>query len=341
MKSRITVLCILILLLDFPASLSAESSKVKPHDWGVEQGADIPILDEEMEDVLDEVQRDTSELLFQAADWIDSFFENKRTVAEKNMSRATVSLSVGYSENDDFEVKPRADIRLRLPKLAQRTQLIITSSEDSDFNIEDDPVSNRPRNEDTEENDWTAALRFFLRESERMNISFDTGASWNYLYGSLRYRSVQDFDSWLGRFTNRLRWYTDDGWENKTTYDIERPLADDLFFRATSSASLFEGTAGVPHSQHFRLFQVWSSLQAVSYETGVYLDTRPSYKVTDIQCIVKYRQRFYRDWLVLEISPRITFPDEHDRDPNPGIIIKFEAAIGYKADEEGYRKVFR
>ena len=84
-----------------------------------------------------------------------------------------------------------------------------------------------------------------------------------------------------------------------------------------------------------------SAHQAISYESGVYFDTEPSYKMTDTLFVVRYRQRFFRDWLVLEISPRINFPEDHHREANPGIIVQFEAALGYKADEEGYRKIFR
>jgi hypothetical protein len=124
---------------------------------------------------LDDAQVKAGNVLLSAADWIDSFFDDQRSFSEVNTTRAVVKLSLGYSKNDDFEVKPRFDLRLRLPRLSSRAQFIIS-----------------------------------------------------------------------------------------------------------------------------------------------------------------YRQRFYRDWLVLEVSPRISFPEDHDRDPNSGIIFKIEAAIGYKADEQGF-----
>lgn len=329
------------LLFFLPQISMATPPAKKPQDWGVEQGSDIPGLSPEREKTLDNSQVEASALLIKTASWIDSFFDDGRYIAEDNESRATLKLSMGYSKNDDFEVKPRASIRMKLPKLSGRAQLIVSASDDSDFDVENDPGGDRPGNDNDEDTDITAALRFFLKESEKYNITFDSGASWNYLFAGIRFRAINDFGDWLGRFTNRLRWYTDDGLENRATYDLETPFGDPFFFRATTSVKWYEETDGLPHSQFLRLYHVLGSLEAVSYEVGFHFDTDPSYKMTDTEFILKYRQRFYRDWLVLEISPRVSFPEDHDRDPNPGIIFKFEAAIGYDSDEAGYRMIFK
>ena len=331
----------LVSLFSWSCGCSTATAQEKPEKWGAEQGEDIPMLDEEQEKALDEAQRLASEKLLGAADWIDSFFDDKRTIVEENTSRATLKLSMGYSRNDHFEVKPRADIRIKLPRLSERASLFLEAVEDEEFNIEKDPLGDRRANIEGEDNELTGGLRYFIMQTERYNITFDTGLSWDYLFAGVRYRSVRDFGNWRGRFTNRVRYYTDDGLENKTSYDLERRIHANWMFRTTTSVVLSEEEDGIPHSQYFRLFQVLSAYQAISYESGVFFDTEPSYKMTDTQFLFKYRQRFFRDWLVLEISPRVTFPEDHDREANPGIIVKIEAAIGYKADEEGYKRIFR
>ena len=84
-----------------------------------------------------------------------------------------------------------------------------------------------------------------------------------------------------------------------------------------------------------------TAIKAISYETAIYMETEPSYKMDDLQFIVKYRQRFYRDWLMLEISPRVSFPEDHDREINPGLFFKLEASFGNNAGEEGFKKIFK
>ncbi|MEJ2058740.1 MAG: hypothetical protein P8X39_12985 [Desulfofustis sp.] len=60
-----------------------------------------------------------------------------------------------------------------------------------------------------------------------------------------------------------------------------------------------------------------------------------------MQLKLRYRQRFYRDWLVLEVAPQVTFPSDHDHEMNPGLIVKFEADFGYLEDLQAYQSVFK
>ena len=62
--------------------------------------------------------------------------------------------------------------------------------------------------------------------------------------------------------------------------------------------------------------------------------------MTDLQVSVRYRQRFYRDWMVVEVAPQIGFPEAHDRKPNPGIVLRLEADFGYLADQNSFQRVF-
>lgn len=309
--------------------------------WGTRQGDDIPLLDPQQEREVDAVQGLASDKLLWAAQWIDSFFDDGRATTEENSTRASLALSLGYSRSNDFEIKPRFDLRLRLPRLSSRLNLFISAAEDKEFIADSDPISSRPAHSDADNREMAAGLRYFLSESRNYNISFDSGASWDYLFAGLRYRHLQEFSQWRGRFTNQLRYYTDDGVKNVTSYDIERELGDKLLFRATTSVNLYENEDGIPHAQHFRVYQVLSPLRALSYEIGLYADTEPSYKMTDSQLVVRLRQRFFRDWLMFEVSPRLTFPEDENRQANPGVVVKLEATFGYQAGEEGYRKIFR
>ena len=331
------------LILGFSVVASAEGvPEKKPENWGVEQGDDIPFVDAAKEQSLDDVQVEASALLYEVSEWIDSFFDDGRFTEEENESRATLKLGLGYSKNDNFEVQPRLDVRIKLPKLSSRAHLILEAAEDSDFDVDSSPSNSySDDHSDKEGGEFRAALRWFLKESETYNVAVDAGGSWNYLYGSVRFRSLQDFGSWQGRFTNRLRWYTDDGWENRAAYDLEQPFGDDFFFRSTSKINYYESKDGFPHSQQFKLYQVLSAIRAVSYETIFYMETEPSYQLSDVQVILKYRQRFYRDWLMLEISPKLSFPEDHDREVNPGLFFTLEASFGNNASEEGFKKIFK
>ena len=103
------------------------------------QGDDMPLIDDEREQTLDETHRKASEMVVSAAGWLDSFFDDERYLLEENKTRAKRRLSFCYTRFDGFDFSPRVDIRLKLPQLSQKAFLIISSSDDDDFDSDGNP----------------------------------------------------------------------------------------------------------------------------------------------------------------------------------------------------------
>lgn len=307
------------------------------------QGDDIPLLDEAAEKKLDEFQQKGSEIVISAAEWIDSFFDDPRYLAEENRTRVRVKLGLGYSKYYDLETYSAIDLRVKLPRLENKANIFLRLNDDSDFDADSSPIPNSEGGRKNDQERASAGVQYFLAMGEQYNISTEVGVSLDYLYGGLRYRYLHSLfnDDWSGRFTNRLRYYTDDGWENKASYDIEHFFGQRFFYRNTFTAVFSEANDGVPFSAITRLYQVFDIDSALSYEIGGYFNTEPEPEVTDVQLKVRYRQRFYRDWLVLEVAPQITFPKEYDHAFNPGIVTTFEFDFGYLNDHNAYDSVFK
>jgi hypothetical protein len=190
---RIYLTCCVVLYSTYVCAVGIPEKK--PENWGAEQGGNMPLVELEDQQVIDDAQVEASALLYEVSEWIDSFFDDGRFTEEENESRATLKLSLGYSRHDEIEIQPRLDVRISLPKLSSRAQLVLEAAEDSDFDTEDGP-SGYSNHDDGDRSEFRAALRWFLKEGETYNVSFDAGASWDYLYGSLRFRAIQDFDKW-------------------------------------------------------------------------------------------------------------------------------------------------
>jgi len=347
-KSGLFILVIVLFcfLVSSLPSFSAETEDAGNKDNSMATGAesagkkdDIPLLGDATEKKIDDTMESASALLTGAANWLDSFYDEGPSIPEQNHTRATLKLEFGYDKNNEFDFKPRLNLRLRLPKLTKKANLLITASDDDDFETQSNPV-NGSANDDTDRNELQAALQFRALEGENYNISTSVGGSYNYLYAGIRFRHSRFFGLWKSSFTDRLRYYTDEGWENRASYYLDRQFSERWLFRSITSATWLENRDGLPHSQIFRLYQVLSEEKAIQYETVAYLDTEPNYTMTDLQFRVRFRKRFYRDWLVVEVAPQITFPEDHDRDANPGIIIKLEADFGYTSDREVFDRVF-
>lgn len=297
----------------------------------------VPYLSPKRIDQIDTTQEYASEKLTSVATWFDSFFDDDRYEAEENETTARLKLSAGIDRYEDFEFKPRVRLRLHLPRGNNRLNILISANDDEDFDVDRRFGQKNSRDDDA---NLTAAVQYFLLQTEKMNISSSFGVSWGYVYAGLRFRQTYDYGSWQGRFTSRPRYYTDDGWEVKNQYDLERQVFDNLLFRTTLDADWEEKESGVPHGVTFSLFQVLREDRAIQYDMGNYFDTRSNYHMTDMVFSVRYRQRFYRDWLVFEVAPQVSFPQEYGRNFNPGIILRLEAHFGYKSSEKQFNNIF-
>ncbi|AGF77751.1 hypothetical protein UWK_01183 [Desulfocapsa sulfexigens DSM 10523] len=298
---------------------------------------DIPLLDQATQDTFDAGHETLSEKVISAATWLDSFFDDTRYSQEENKTRAKLKLMAGIQKYESLDFKPRVSIRLHLPHAQNRLNLLFTANDDEDFDVDRRGNALNSRDDDSE---ITGSLQYFLKQTEKLNISASAGLSTSYLYAGLRYRGLYDYGSWQGRFTSRFRYYTDDGFESRNQYDLERKVSEKFLFRTTLEANWEEERNGVPHAVIFSLYHVLNSDRAILYEAGNYLQTSPSYQLTDTVFGLRYRQRFYRDWLVTEVAPQISFPKEHDRNFVPGIIVKLEAEFGYTSYEQQFRNIF-
>ncbi|MEJ2058741.1 MAG: hypothetical protein P8X39_12990 [Desulfofustis sp.] len=204
------------------------------------QSDDIPLLNEESEKTLDELQQKGSALVISAAEWIDSFFDDPRYVNEENRSRAKLKLTFGYSRFDDFEFSPGIDLRLNLPVLENRVNLFLKANDDDDFDADSNPVSDSENNKDE---DLTLGIKYFLAMGERYNVSTDVGVSGSYVYGGLRYRHLPIIQTMAGRTKHPM---------------ISNAIWVSVFLSATPSPASFRRRPTACRSRPYRSFTRFS-----------------------------------------------------------------------------------
>ena len=61
------------------------------------------------------------------------------------------------------------------------------------------------------------------------------------------------------------------------------------------------------------LFKQLDRKSAISFDLGVFGETRPERKETSYHLATRYRRNMYRPWLFLELEPGVDFPLTDDR----------------------------
>jgi len=83
-------------------------------------GSKTPESTPEGDTIIDRYHRDLSEDILGIADWLDSFFDSDRTVAEENKTRLRIKLYSLVEEGGKPAFDIKTNFRLSLPRLQQR-----------------------------------------------------------------------------------------------------------------------------------------------------------------------------------------------------------------------------
>lgn len=269
-----------------------------------------------------------------SAVWLDSFFGDERHEAEVNRSQFKVRFDAFREGNTGMDYRrPNFDLRLVLPQLRHKTRLVISGDPNADI----DPASSQPGTPATQlakgqEKSVTSALQFFPLDTKRSNLSIRAGVKFhegklNLMLGP-RYRYLVHYGTWDLRFTQEELWTTDIGWRVRTRFDFERPLPNDLFFRTSLEGIWTENVNGYPYALSVLLRQPLDGNRALQYEWVNSFQTRPIDALIEELIVLRYRQRFWRDWLFLEIAPQARFPRDRGFEYTPGILFRIDMVFG-------------
>ncbi len=283
--------------------------------------------------IIDRYHRGLSEDILGIADWLDSFFDSERTIAEENRTRLRIKLYslVEKGEKPAFDVK--TGFRLSLPRLQKRLNLLISGEPDDYPGPGNTPAEERREEfERTDEQNLIVSLQYKLKETLRRNVSTNVGMRFSrttpVFYTEGRYRYQVDIRAWILRFTQSLKWLSDEGLESRTRIDFERPVPGAFFFRTTADGSWFEHRDGYFYDLSFSFFQYLSPRRILSYEWVNNFQTRPSNRLQETVVLMRYRQRVWRNWIFYEVSPRVSMSRDEGFSAAPGAMLKVEAVIG-------------
>lgn len=246
------------------------------------------------------------------ADRIDAFFGDDRIHEESNRSHLKLAV-LRISDEDGLEVERQFRLKIVLPRLQRRLQLVI-SGEDEEDTLETDgiEVGAQPLATDSVANDVTSALRLMLRATRELNISLDAGVRVRLhptVFARARFRNTIEFEHWALRFTQNVKWEEQFSespyqWEEISRLELERPLPPRFFFRTSLQGAWYEGRHGYFVNQGFALVQRISRHRALVYEWNTKARTgRTVETVDDVEVVVDPDRRFR----IEETGPKLRY----------------------------------
>lgn len=278
---------------------------------------------------MDRVHGTLSRRLVATVDTFDGFFGDDRVSEENNETLLRVSLPYTFKESDESEFKPTVNARVALPQLENRLHVILDELTEED----DDDDGGRRRDDDDEEDHQRVSLglRYLAKERYQIRIHYDAGVRFNSgLDPFVRARATRAFalKKWVPRITEDLLWTEKESLTSTSTLNFDRPVVTTVMFRASSKLIWEEEEYGVKPSQNLILFWRPSDVRAGSLNLGVSGRTHPATVVEKYRAAVTYRQRVFRKWIYVEVTPAAEFPRERDFNFTPMLTLKLEMIFG-------------
>jgi len=311
---------LLLLIFLIPVICFAQENNNTPIDTDnpAEQEADKENVVDRQKEVIDHrIQR--------ASQWVDAFFSDPNFEAESANTLYRIRPEFYYRKEQSAKLKIKVRVKFHLPNLSRNASLVI-GSDDADDSF-DDSVD-----DSTEEP--IIGLQFFGRQTRRWNTSLSVGLKFNEfaVFAGPRVRYLKPWGERKSvRFTQSVRYQSNNYWNTISRLDLNFILGDSLYFRQTFDGRLrgerFEEEGFYTRVSSILTQRLKKGL-GLQYDFTTIFNTRPETHVDRYVLSLRYRKRTSREWLYYEIVPQVSFDHEYDYVFNPGIRLRLEFFFG-------------
>lgn len=254
--------------------------------------------------------------------FVDSFFSENITDDDVKGSRAKLSLYTRRVLGDPVDYKFGLSVKLVLPNTNERLNLLL-DSEDEDSR-EADPI------ESIENVNYTAALRFIIKESDQWKTNLDAGIRWGVPpnpFVRFRARRYAYLSEWELKATQTVFYFALDGWGEETRLQMDYPINTEKLFRINAKAGYLLNDEFFKLSYDAGLYHELSSKAALGFVAGAAGDSEFDATFYSYSAGVRYRRQIYSNWVFAELAPEFIWDREKDYATTPVIMFRLESVI--------------
>lgn len=280
--------------------------------------------------MIEEAHAAVSQQVESTSESLDEFFGGERVYYESTGSYARLRSGVEIDQNGGLGFSGDLRVKLSLPETENRLKFLLESNPEQPIDETTDQVENNPLTV-AQQSTYAAALQTKLRHDEKWDISTDAGIKLRWPpdpFVRLRARRSFVLERWVARATQSLFWFNSQGTGTRTRLDFERPYGRDYFFRSTSEAVWHNDGDNFDLRQTLSLYQDLSPRRRAIYQLSALGESRPVLHSTSYLLDVRLRQQVHKDWLFLELNPRVEFARENGFQPAYTLILLADVIFG-------------
>jgi hypothetical protein len=303
-----------------------EASSPEPQKASVKTNPQLKNNDtEQADDWASSLHESIADSVYQSAFWFDSFFTIDENEQQTPKTSAKIRLGWLPKRTDLSEFEARFRIKLSLPNLKDRADLIL--SDDSEDNLADLPLETFNSLQSLNQDSFSAAIRYVHEREKDKFTDTRIGISSNDLF--VRFRHKRRF-SWYKthgiKIDPALYYFIGDGLGARLLLEYNYQASKTKQYRINYSIRASEAYRG--EKWKYGLYDLRQLGDQRASVFGLVAEGRIASEQGSFveQYTLSYRYRFksQKDWLFFEIEPFLEWANEDGFATNPGIALRVE-----------------
>lgn len=280
---------------------------------------------------LDDFHDSFSEALDDSALWLNDHFVDDCADPLRHNSKAWARVIMGWEPRaGDWSKFPlKFKVKVRLPNLKHKVNLVFSDNEEEDFNRLPLETS-RPAADSLDKRDFSAAIQLLHKSNEHAYFRSRIGIGSAQLYGRSAYRWKKKFgDNMVLNIEPALDYYMNDGLGYRFLTELSyfpNPSTEIRTFYSIWDRKKFD----TPHWKK-AVYHLTKLDNKSTLITGILVDgvTKPDYRDEKVTLSTRWRRHALRKWLFFELEPFIDFERQKDYDSTWGIALRVGGYFGY------------
>lgn len=275
---------------------------------------------------LDSMHQSIASSVNSSALWFDDFFALEEFEhREEAYGEARVRLGWVPRSREFNEFETRFKIRVKLPNLKNRVDLVFSDYEDD---LSHNDIQTSSADDFVEKNRFSLALRWRKSPSSGLSHRIGVGRGLQ-AFAKSRYRNSHSFnDKTILRWETSAYLYSSDGlganfsWQlgyNETEHTILR-WNNYFYYRDRSNDWLWQQSVQ-------KLTQIDEKNALIA---GIYIEglSRPNYRLEEFLISLRWRKNTLRKWLFYEIEPFVLWRRDEQFAASYGVALRLEGHFG-------------
>ncbi len=269
---------------------------------------------------------------------LDDFLSDPNRAYDSTGSTLQLRSYVTFFEGGITEGKADVRASVSLPNTQDRLKLIVqrgleaatqTAAERDIRNVVESTQATAPAA--LQDNNYYLGLKALVTEVFGVTLSTEAGAKFGLPVDPyVRLRAFRDFvfSQWAIRASETPLWKRSEGSSAASEITMLRPFNDEWQLRLTSKATWRSTTNYFDLAQIGSLYFTPDKRTVYTFELGAFAPSDRSLNQSVYSITLRARRQIYQDWLYLEVTPQILYPETNGFRPASSLMLHIEALFG-------------